>query len=136
MPRVRALIRSLLGLSSDSPPVQSHAVVGLDSAAASGLPISAMRTVTVDGFRVELDLTSQVLAIHAPPGDKVSFGRGVEPAPSEATLSATLGTIDPTGPVSASVLAQKAKIFDDGLCDACGTRSEIMRRIGVPMGTA
>lgn len=115
MVRLRALIRSLLGLSSDSPVIESWAVVEARSAAASEVPISGRRTVTANGFRVELDLTSQILAIDAPLDETISFNRGVQRGPAEAPLSATLGAIDPTEPVSASVLAQKAKIFDDGL---------------------
>jgi hypothetical protein len=66
------------------------------------------RRVTAGKFEVELDLTDQVLAIQAPP-DYTFNGSAEEP------LTPTLGTIDPTAPVSASVLMQKAKIFDDGL---------------------
>jgi hypothetical protein len=73
------------------------------------------RTVTVDGFKVELDLTSQVLAVGAPIDLDFDFEGGVEPGPAAAPLSATLGPSDSTALVSASVLAQKAKIFDDGL---------------------
>jgi hypothetical protein len=77
--------------------------------------IPGTRTVTGDGFKVELDLSSQVLAVEAPIDRAFGFGRDVESGPASAPLSATLGPIDSTALVSASVLAQKAKIFDDGL---------------------
>lgn len=77
--------------------------------------VPGRRTVTVDGFTVELDLSSQVLAVEAPKDLDFDFAHHDQPGPVEAPLSATLGTIDTTALVSASVLAQKAKIFDDGL---------------------
>jgi hypothetical protein len=72
----------------------------------SEFTVAGRRSVIAGDFRVELDLTSQVLAIHAPDRGYVA---------GEAPLGATLGTIDPEAPVSASVLSQKAKVFDDGL---------------------
>src|SRR4029450_7812171 len=54
------------------------------------------RTVTVDGFKVELDLTSQVLAVGAPIDLDFDFEGGVEPGPAAAPLSATLGPSDST----------------------------------------
>jgi hypothetical protein len=77
--------------------------------------VAGKRKVTANGFTVELDLTSQVLAIQAPPDDELDFDLRARPSTAEVTLSATLGATDPTEPVSASVLAQKAKVFDDGL---------------------
>jgi hypothetical protein len=77
--------------------------------------VPGTRTVTGDGFKVELDLSSQVLAVEAPIDLDFDFERDVEPKPAAAPLSATLGPSDSTALVSASVLAQKAKIFDDGL---------------------
>jgi hypothetical protein len=74
--------------------------------------VPARRAVTVDGFKVELDLSSQVLAVEAPIDLDFDLERG---GSAEAPLSATLGPFDSTVLVSASVLAQKAKMFDDGL---------------------
>lgn len=115
MRRFRALIRSVLGLASDSPAVETPVTIGARRTAAPDFAAPGRRTVTADGFKVELDLTSQVLAIHAPLDREFRFDLDVKRGPAEAPLSATLGTIDPTDLVSASVLAQKAKIFDDGL---------------------
>jgi hypothetical protein len=112
MGRFLALIRSVLGLASES------AVVEPRRTAVAGAGVPPRRTITTDGFKVELDLTGQVLAIHAPIDREIPRGPGIERGRAEAPLSATLGTIDPTAPVSASVLAQKAKIFDDGLVAA------------------
>ena len=77
--------------------------------------VPGMRRLTCDGFRVDLDLSSQVLAVQAPVDTSFSFDRHEKQGPAEAPLSSTLGSIDRTNLVSASVLAQKAKIFDDGL---------------------
>jgi hypothetical protein len=73
------------------------------------------RTVTGDGFKVEIDLSSQVLAVEAPIDLDFGLEQDVESRQASAPLSATLGPIDSTALVSASVLAQKAKFFDDGL---------------------
>lgn len=77
------------------------------------------RTVAHDSLTIELDLSKQVLAIHAPV-EKVdpffsSFGGA--PNSTEPPLSPRLDRtmVDPRKPMSAAVLAQKAKLFDDGL---------------------
>ncbi len=77
------------------------------------------RTAITDDFRIELDLSSQVLAIYAPV-DKQDSLRDDETGGTEAPLSPMIepNTFNPTTPapfISASVLAHKAKIFDDGL---------------------
>jgi len=79
------------------------------------IQVPGTRTITVDGFKVELDLSSQVLAVDAPIDLYIDFERDFESGRASAPLSATLGPIDSAALVSASVLAQKAKIFDDGL---------------------
>jgi hypothetical protein len=86
---------------------------------ANEFAIPGTRMVLCDGFKIELDLLKQILAIHAPV-EKVdpffsSFGGG--PDSTEALLSPRfdLTMVDPTTPMSVSVLAQKAKIFDAGL---------------------
>lgn len=109
MGRFRALIRSALGFASDSD------VVRVRRPSAREFVVPGRRTVTTDRFKIELDLTSQVLAIHAPLDRELPFDRDFERGPAEAPLSATLAATDPMELVSASVLAQKAKIFDDGL---------------------
>ena len=111
----RASIRSLLGLMPDSPVTDIPAAVGAGRTAAGEFEVPRTRTKTGDGFRVELDLSTQVLAVEAPIDVGFSFERDAGPGPAEAPLSATLGAMDSTALVSASVLAQKAKIFDDGL---------------------
>jgi hypothetical protein len=117
MRRFRALIRSVLGLVPDSPVPAAPAEIVVHSTAVNEFVVPGRRTVTCDGFKVELDLSNQVLAVEAPIDWDLDFER-VEPGPSEAPLSATLGPIDVTALVSASVLAHKAKIFDDGLSAA------------------
>lgn len=72
------------------------------------------RIVSVPGYKVELDLTGQRLAVSAP-ALEVGWREEDEGATAEPPLSATLGSADPSKPLSASILAQKAKIFDDGL---------------------
>jgi hypothetical protein len=75
--------------------------------AAGSAPI---REVTDQGFLVRLDLSAQVLGINIPE-DKGFGGNGRAEAPIEPTLQG----IDGGRFVSASMLAQKAKQFDDGL---------------------
>jgi len=94
-------LRSMLGHAPDA---------GSSPTDASSLPGGLKRIVEAKGFRVELDLASQMLALEAPPDDESDERRA-----GEAVLAATLGQLDLEGPVSAAVLAQKAKIFDDGL---------------------
>jgi hypothetical protein len=112
MQRLRALIRSVLGLAPDSQVAATPADSGARRTAANKFMVPARRTVTVDGFKVELDLSSQVLAVEAPIDLDYHLERG---GSAEAPVSATLGPFDSTVLVSASVLAQKAKMFDDGL---------------------
>src|SRR5262245_57811728 len=73
------------------------------------------RIVAGDDFKVKLDLSTQVLAVEAPIERDFRSARDGRSGAAEASLSATLGPIDSTGLVSAAVLAQKAKVFDDGL---------------------
>ena len=80
------------------------------AAGAADLAGPPRRTVSANGFRVELDLGSQVLAIDAPVDETWEGSTSREPR-----LAATLGRLELKGPVSAAVLAQKAKLFDDGL---------------------
>lgn len=86
---------------------------------ANEFPIPGTRTVLCDGFKIELDLSKQVLAMHAPVETVDPFFsllRG-DPASTETPLSPRLNLtlVDSTTPMSAAVLAQKAKLFDDGL---------------------
>jgi hypothetical protein len=118
MKRFHAFIRSVFGLASDSPDVASPAAMGSRRRSAHEFGVPGRRTVTSNGFKVELDLSTQVLEIQALLDRESGSSLDVKRGPIEAPLSATLGTIDSTGLVSASVLAQKAKIFDDGLCAA------------------
>ncbi|MFC1705498.1 hypothetical protein ACFL59_01595 [Planctomycetota bacterium] len=69
-----------------------------------------MREVKTKDYLIELDLREQVLKLEIP--EDRDYGR--ESGPVEAPLTPTLG--GPRGEfLSASVLAQKAKQFDDGL---------------------
>jgi len=63
------------------------------------------------GYRVELDLSEQVLLLSVPKEREGGFSTGTV----EASISPTLADIGSERFVSASVLAQKAKQFDDGL---------------------
>lgn len=72
-------------------------------------PVGPSRDVEEKGYRVRLDLGRQVLALDVP--EDLDF-RASEPmeAPISPTLAGESGAF-----VSASMLAQKAKQFDDGL---------------------
>ena len=74
-----------------------------------------MREIKAEGFRVQLDLSTQVLRL-AIPEDR-SFERLGDQSTGEheAPIAPTLSEISSQGFVSASMLAQKAKQFDDGL---------------------
>lgn len=76
--------------------------------AGAGKPI---REVVDQGYRVRLDLTGQVLAVSIPQ----DLGFGSADARAEAPIAPTLQGSLRSGFVSASMLAQKAKQFDDGL---------------------
>jgi hypothetical protein len=110
----RAWIKSVLGLSSDATVVESP-TAGLPPAPAAEFAVPGRRIVTTHGFKIELDLTSQVLAITAPQDREFGWDPDSKRGPTEAPLSPVLSLIDSTDLVSAAVLAQKAKIFDDGL---------------------
>src|SRR5437764_1328798 len=68
------------------------------------------RVVEDQGYRVRLDLGPQVLSIEVPEDRGFAAGGESNEAPIRPTLA---GTGD--GLVSGSMLAQKAKQFDDGL---------------------
>lgn len=83
---------------------------------ANEFAVSDKRTIITAGYKVELDLTNQVLAVTAPIDRDLDLGyRGDSPRLTEAPLKATLDSTGRSKFLSASVLAQKAKIFDDGL---------------------
>jgi hypothetical protein len=87
--------------------------------AAGGEPVvPPRRHVVIDSYRVELDLTSQVLAIEATADLQFDLRGDAKPHYVEAPLNARLSAVDSTDLVSASVLAHKAKVFDDGLMAA------------------
>lgn len=81
------------------------------------MTVPGKRTIITAGYKVELDLTDQVLAVTAPidKGWDHSYRGDNNPRLTEAPLKATLDCTGRTKFLSASVLAQKAKIFDDGL---------------------
>jgi hypothetical protein len=92
------------------------AVVAAISAPESpeGIPDPKLvREITDQGYRVQLDLRSQVLRL-AVPEDK-GWARGLTAEQEEAAISPTLAGIADEKFISASILAQKAKQFDDGL---------------------
>jgi hypothetical protein len=78
-----------------------------------------VREVLDQGFRVRLDLSRQVIDVSIP--DDHGFGdRGNAQAP----ISPSLQGAEFSGLVSASVLSQKAKLFDDGLYAAVELAAE------------
>jgi hypothetical protein len=80
-----------------------------------------MRVMESQGYRVQLDLRNQVLRLEIPEDrgyapSHTSSSRGLGYAfGDEASVIPTLADLRASGFVSASVLAQKAKLFDDGL---------------------
>jgi hypothetical protein len=82
-------------------------------------PVAVTRDLRGDGWHVQLDLSPQLLSLAIP--NEMTFREGEdELAPTCGTVlggSAFLGRM-PLGFVSASMLALKAKLFDDGLCAA------------------
>jgi hypothetical protein len=114
MPDIAAFVRWLLTRGSGA---------GARDTGDSEFAVAGQRTVTASGFRVELDLTSQVLAVDTPEYE-CDFGPEDKSGAFEASLRPTLGKIEPGQPVSASVLAQKAKAFDDGLLAAVELASQ------------
>jgi hypothetical protein len=114
MQRARAFFRSLIGLKQES--VVRPAGIEADTFS-NEVAVPGKRTVITGPYKVELDLTSQVLAVKAPIDRDFDFyyKEDYKPGPAEARLKATLDWTDKNGFLSASVLAQKAKIFDDGL---------------------
>ncbi|HSE24912.1 MAG TPA: hypothetical protein VLB68_24845 [Pyrinomonadaceae bacterium] len=117
MQRFGSFIRSLLGQTP-----RSRAPVGPDSVDAdfpfaNEFAVPTKRIVNTAGYSVELDLTTQVLAIKAPMDKEWDFdySRDGSSGFTDATLTPTLASTDITAPLSASVLVQKAKLFDDGL---------------------
>ena len=90
-------------------PSKKHPPSPFDSESAS------LRAIEAEEFRVELDLTSQLLFLDAPP-ETAWDEEEIKPqpvAPTPAALEEIEGEGRPI--VSASMLAQKAKQFDDGL---------------------
>jgi len=75
--------------------------------------IEPMRSITQDGFRVQLDLSDQVLRLSVPEDRDWSLDNSRGKV--EAAIMPTLAEFDADRFVSASMLAQKAKQFDDGL---------------------
>jgi len=74
----------------------------------------AVREIVAEGFRVQLDLRSQVLELSLP--EDRGWAEGPELGAQEVPLAATPSELAAGGDfASASMLAQKAKQFDDGL---------------------
>jgi hypothetical protein len=86
--------------------------------------VKPVRIVNQQGYRVELDLSSQVLRLSVPEEREFGGGSFGSKRTQEAPLYPTLSQLDGRGFVSASVLAQKAKQFDDGLYAAVDLAAE------------
>jgi hypothetical protein len=70
----------------------------------------SMREMKFENYRIQLDLSKQVIGVDIPEDRSFGDSRGSREAPIQPTLTGLT-----SGIVSASVLAQKAKQFDDGL---------------------
>ena len=105
MRRSRGFFRSLLRSKPES------VVTPEADRFANEFAVPGKRTVITGGYKVELDLTSQVLAVKAPIDRDfdVDYGDDFNAGPAEARLKATVDWTDTTDFLSASVLAQKAK---------------------------
>lgn len=112
MERFRELFRSVLGLTQK--PVVTQSAIE-EPTIPNEFAVPTKRTVITDGFSIELDLTGQVLEITAPIDRAFAYGGESGPGAAEAPLSATLDRGERTQVLSAAILAQKAKNFDDGL---------------------
>lgn len=90
-----------------------------DAAPPQRQPAKPVRQIDDQGYRVVLDLSTQVLSVRIPPDvDYRAAGTG------QSTPSPTLAAAKLDGFVSASALAQKAKQFDDGLYAAIELAAE------------
>ncbi|HEX4132617.1 MAG TPA: hypothetical protein VHZ24_21470 [Pirellulales bacterium] len=92
------------------------AMIPADAAAAAPQSAVPKRTIEEQGYRVELDLGSQVLSVSVP--------RDLGSEAGAAPIRPTLAEMADADFVSASVLAQKAKQFDDGLYAAIELAAE------------
>ena len=94
------------------PPVGFLCVLALTAADEPAKPRGTVtREFDVQGFHVRVDLAPQVIGVDVP--EDRGYSRSDHAGREEAALSPTLAATG--GFVSASVLAQKAKQFDDGL---------------------
>ena len=82
-----------------------------------------MREITEQGYRIQLDLSTQVLHLSVPE-DRGYDGRGESAGKVEAAIAPVLTDFATDQFLSASVLAQKAKQFDDGLMAAVELASQ------------
>jgi hypothetical protein len=116
MQRFGSFIRSLLGHTLESRGPVSPDSVAATSTLANEFAVPTKRIINTAGYSIELDLSTQVLAVKAPIDMDwdLDYSRG-ESGFRDAPLSPTLAMTDTTAPLSASVLTQKAKLFDDGL---------------------
>src|SRR5678816_3269336 len=116
MQRFGSFIRSLLGQTPGSRGPIPPDSVAATSSLANEFAVPTKRIINTAGYSIELDLSTQVLAVEAPIDTNWDFdySRG-ELRSSDAPLSPTLAMTGTTAPLSASVLTQKAKLFDDGL---------------------
>ena len=83
-----------------------------------------MREIKAEGFQVQLDLSTQVLRLDVPEDRSFGGPADLSAGKYEAPVAPTLSGIIKEGLVSASMLAQKAKQFDDGLYAAVDTAAQ------------
>lgn len=72
-----------------------------------------VREINEQGYRIQLDLSSQVLRLEVP--EDRGWADGPSATQEEVAVAPTLAGVADKRFISASVLAQKAKQFDDGL---------------------
>lgn len=97
---IAAIVVAATAVSATEPPVKSS----------GSIPV---REIEEQGYRIRLDLSNQVLRLDVP--EDRGWARDASAGPEEATVTPTLAGVADGRFVSASVLAQKAKQFDDGL---------------------
>jgi hypothetical protein len=83
-----------------------------------------MREIKAEGCRVQLDLSTQVLRLDIPEDRSLGGPADISMGIQEAPIAPRLSGISSQGFVSASMLAQKAKQFDDGLYAAVELAAE------------
>src|SRR3954453_6130879 len=86
---------------------------GMGAAPPAARPATGTREFDAEGVRVRVDVTPQVIAIDVP--EDISYAERAETKRVDVPLMPTIPVTGGERMVSGSLLAQKAKQFDDGL---------------------